>query len=90
MTQRELADRVGVGVPHISKVEAGRENASDELIRNLARVFELDPDELLIVARRVPDDVMERMAADPAQAVAFLRSWPAGAARDARSRRRGR
>ena len=39
MTQRVLAERVGVGTPHISKIEAGRENPSDELLRNIAEVF---------------------------------------------------
>lgn len=73
MTQRDLAMRVGVGVPHISKVEADRESPSDDLIRRLAEVFEVDPDELLLAARRVPDDLIEQFADDPAKALAFFR-----------------
>ena len=75
MTQRQLADAVDVGVPHISKVEAGRENPSDDLLRRLARVFKAEPDELFLVARRLPEKMIEDLAADPADALAFLRTW---------------
>lgn len=75
MTQRQLADRVGVGVPHVSKVEAGRESPSDDLLMKIAQVFEMDPGELLLAARRVPEELLERLAADPAEGIEFLRSW---------------
>jgi|SRR5687768_4093559 len=77
MTQRQLAEEVDVGVPHISKVEADRENPSDDLIHRLAKVFGADPDELLLVARRLPEAIIEDLATDPARAIAFLRKWPA-------------
>lgn len=75
MTQRELAKAVEVGVPHISKVEAGHEKPSEDLLRRLAQVFEADADELLLVARRLPETMLEELAADPAEALAFFRSW---------------
>ena len=75
LTQRQLADLIGVGVPHVSKIEADRENPSDELIGRLAEVFDLDADELLLVARRLPEDVLERLATDPTRALEFLRRW---------------
>ncbi len=75
MTQRQLADAVGVGVPHISKVEAGRENPSDELLTRLAKVFKIDADELLLVARRVPERIVEQFAADPAKALMLFRKF---------------
>lgn len=78
MTQRELADRVGVGVPHISKVEGDRENPSDELLGRIAELFEIEAGELLLVARRVPDDLLDRLAADPAQGLQYLRRWDSG------------
>jgi transcriptional regulator with XRE-family HTH domain len=76
MTQRQLAAAVNVGVPHISKVEANRENPSDELLERLAKVFGIDAEELLISARKMPPDLVEEFAADPAAALAFLRTWP--------------
>ena len=77
MTQRVLAERVGVGTPHISKIEAGRENPSDELLRNIAEVFDCEFDELLLVARRVPPDLMEKLAANPRHSLQFLRDLKA-------------
>ena len=73
MTQRVLAERVGVGTPHISKIEAGRENPSDELLRNISEVFNCEFDELLLVARRIPPDLMEKLAANPRHSLEFLR-----------------
>lgn len=75
MTQRQLADEVQVGVPHISKMEAGRENPSDELLERLAEVFSVEADELLIAARRLPQQMIDELAADPAEALIFLRSF---------------
>lgn len=42
LTPQQLAEQVGVGVPHISKVEAGRENPSDDLVQRLASALDLD------------------------------------------------
>jgi transcriptional regulator with XRE-family HTH domain len=74
MTQRDLAGKVGVGVPHISKVEANRENPSDDLIVRLAEVFGVDPDELFLSARRLPPALAEDLASDPAGALRFFRT----------------
>ena len=75
MTQRALAEVVGVGVPHISKIEAGRENPSDDLLRKIADLFGCDLDELLLAARRMPSDLIEEFAADPAGSLEYLRRW---------------
>ena len=77
LTQRDLARRVNVGAPHISKIEAGRENPSDELLKDIADVLECDYDELLIVARRLPSDLMDKLASNPQYSVSFLRQWNA-------------
>lgn len=77
MTQRVLAAAVRVGVPHISKVEAGRENPSDDLIVRMADVFGCDADELLLVARRIPSDLMDTLASEPSESLQFLRQWKA-------------
>ena len=76
MTQRNLAEMVDVGVPHISKIEAGRERPSDELLRKIAEVLGCDADELLLAARRIPEEVMDKVAADPVGFLEHLRQWP--------------
>jgi transcriptional regulator with XRE-family HTH domain len=78
MTQRVLAGEVGVGVPHISKVEADRENPSDDLIVRLAKVFDADPDELFLAARRLPPALAEDMANDPAKVLQYFRTMRSG------------
>ncbi|MDE2936724.1 MAG: helix-turn-helix transcriptional regulator [Chloroflexota bacterium] len=75
LTQRELASKVGVGTPHISKIEAGRENASDALLQKIATVIECEFEELLLTARRIPPDLMDKIASDPQQSLRFLRQW---------------
>lgn len=74
LTQRDLALQVGVGVPHISKLEADRERPGDELLPRLASVFKVDPDEVFVVARRLPPGVAEHLASDPVGAVQYFRS----------------
>lgn len=75
MTQRDLAVEVGVGAPHISKIEAGRESPSDELLRSIAAVLDWNFDELLLAARRMPPDLMETLASDPKGSLEYLRQW---------------
>lgn len=75
MTQRVLANEVGVGTPHISKIEAGRESPSDELLRKIADVFDCDFDELLLAARRIPADLLEQLASHPKESLQYLRRW---------------
>ena len=75
MTQRALAEKVGVGAPHISKIEAGREVPSDELLRRFAGALDCDFDEFLLVARRMPSDLMETLASDPQRSLEYLRRW---------------
>lgn len=73
MTQRDLADAVGVGVPYISKIEADRETPADDKIIKIAEALRVDPDELLLTARKMPADLMDRLAANPAEGIEFLR-----------------
>jgi transcriptional regulator with XRE-family HTH domain len=77
MTQRILAEKVGVGAPHISKIEAGRESPSDELLQKIAEALGCDFDELLLAARRIPPDLMDTLASDPQRSLEFLRQWKA-------------
>ena len=76
MTQRELAEAAGITVPYVSKIEAGKETPIEEKIVKLAEALRLDADELTLAAGRVPQDVMDRLTADPKKAVEFLRTMP--------------
>lgn len=84
ISQRDLAGRVGVSFPHISKVEAGRERPSDELLNLVAPHLGVGADELLILAKRLPAESAEDLlsiVSDPGQrgtATLLLRKWASG------------
>jgi len=48
MTQRDLAVAVGITVPYVSKIEAGKETRTEEKIVKIAEVLGLNPDELIL------------------------------------------
>ena len=82
LSQRALAKEVGVSFPHISKIEAGREPPSDDLLRRIAEVVGLDADELLLAADRLPGDVSDAVLAKRDLAPEFLRTWSDGTITD--------
>ena len=83
LSQREMAQRVGVSFPHISKVEADSEAASTELLVRIAAEVAKEgvactSDELILLTDRIPDELREVVAAKPDLAPQFLRRWKAG------------
>lgn len=66
---RDLAPKVGVGFTYLSKVETGRldfgEYPGEGLIRKLAKVLGADQDELLLLAKKVPDRIRKRVLERP-------------------------
>lgn len=66
---RDLAEKVGVGVTHLSRVENEHLNygdyPSDSLICRLATALDADVDELLLSAKKVPDGMRNRIFERP-------------------------
>jgi transcriptional regulator with XRE-family HTH domain len=66
---RDLAGKVGVGFTYLSRVENERLNfgdyPSDSLIHRLADALDADEDELLILAKRIPEPVKKRFLQRP-------------------------
>ena len=82
LSQRDLAERVGVDFTYLSKIENGRveppsetvlKNVSRELAEALGRDETELADELITLAGKVPSDIAETLVRNP-QAVRFLRS----------------
>ncbi len=69
LTLRDLADKVHVTFTYISKIENGKlsfgEFPSDDLILKLACALGGDPDELLILAEKIPDAIRQRVLQRP-------------------------
>lgn len=74
-TLRDLAAKVGVGFTYLSRVENERLNygdyPSDALIHRLADALDADEEELLILAKRIPEPVKKRVLQRPDAFCAF-------------------
>ncbi|MEZ6059300.1 MAG: helix-turn-helix transcriptional regulator [Planctomycetaceae bacterium] len=70
LTQRELADRIGINFTYLSRVENDRLDADqtprEDTLQKLAKALNTDADELLLLARRIPDSFRDRILAKPA------------------------
>ena len=69
LTQRELADKVGINFTYLSRVENDRlddeQTPREETLQKIAGALNADPDELLLLARRIPDAYRDRILARP-------------------------
>jgi transcriptional regulator with XRE-family HTH domain len=69
LTQQQLADRMGVSVSYISKVENERlhfgDYPSSKFIHKLAEELRTDEDELLLLADKIPAAIRKRIRQRP-------------------------
>ena len=69
LTQQQVADRTGVSVSYISKVENDRlhfgDYPSEKFIHKLAEELKADEDELLLLADKVPASIRQRIQERP-------------------------
>ncbi len=77
MTQSELAESCGVDFTYISKIEndKGIRTPAEATIRKLAIFLETDAEELILLARKVPQNFQDTIV-DDKLAVDFLRVFP--------------
>lgn len=47
ITQKDLADKLGISRSYLGDIESGRTSASDEIIHKLAQIFDINASELL-------------------------------------------
>src|SRR3990172_8289292 len=58
LSQRELAEKIGVNFSYLSKIESGAmPPPSEAVIEKLAETLKADRDELLILAGKIPSDI---------------------------------
>ncbi len=69
LTQQQVADRLGVSVSYMSKVENERLHFGDyppeKFIHKLAAELNADEDELLLLADKVPESIRKRIRQRP-------------------------
>ena len=67
LTQRELADRVGLNVTYLSRIENDRldsdQTPRESTLQKIANALETDADELLLLANRIPGSYRSRILA---------------------------
>jgi transcriptional regulator with XRE-family HTH domain len=67
--QRALAAKVGVSFTYISRVETESLDygpyPSEELIRKLAKALHAEADELLLLAKKIPEPIRQRVLERP-------------------------
>lgn len=80
MTQRELADQLGVNFTYISKIENDKLEVlpSEDLIRRMAGVLAADAEELLDLAGKLDLKQLQQVAKDVPQAGVLLRRIQSG------------
>ena len=63
VTQRDLADRIGVDFSYISKVENDRlpPPAADTIVA-ICKVLNIEPEELLAIKGKIPSDIQETIS----------------------------
>lgn len=69
LSQRVLAEKVGLNYTYISKIENDRldfsQFPSEATIRKLAEALETDEDELLLIAKKIPEAIRKRIVERP-------------------------
>jgi HTH-type transcriptional regulator, competence development regulator len=76
LTQRQLAERLGIDFTYLSKLENSRgEPPGEQTVRNLARELGADAEQLLALAGKIPSELRARAAEDPEFAL-LLRRLP--------------
>ena len=77
ITQLELAERIGVDFTYVSKIENDRtlKSPAESTIRKLADVLEANPEKLILLANKIPQNLQKTIVQEPL-AVDFLRTVP--------------
>lgn len=69
LSQRALAEKIDIDFTYLSKIESERldfaQYPSEPLIRKLAEALKADVDELLLLAKKIPPDIRDRVIERP-------------------------
>jgi transcriptional regulator with XRE-family HTH domain len=71
LTLREAADRIGRSASFLSDIEHDRRLPSEDVLRHLAELLELDADDLMASSGRLPTDVADYLRTTPDAARLF-------------------
>lgn len=76
LSQRDLADKIGVSYTYISKIENSTlKPPSNKTIGKMAEALDADAEDLLFNARKIPDDIFDILEKD-FRIISVLRDIP--------------
>lgn len=70
---KSLGPELNVTYTYLSKLENNKVNPSEKVIKNVAKYFNYNLDELLLSANKIPEDIRRILQNNPKEAVKFLR-----------------
>ena len=70
---KSLAKDLEVNYTYLSQMENNKKVPSEELIDKIAKRFNHDPEELKIIAGKIPEDIKKILMENPKEAVEILR-----------------
>lgn len=70
---KKLAPDLGVDYSYLSRLENEKALPSAEIVERLSKYFNHDKDELMLLANKVPIDIMQILREHPREALALLR-----------------
>jgi transcriptional regulator with XRE-family HTH domain len=70
---KPLAEKLDVNYTYLSKIENDKAIPSKETIKRMSTYFNVDVDELMILADKIPDDVERILRENPKEAIQYLR-----------------
>lgn len=69
LSQRALGQMIGVSFTYVSKIENEKidfgDYPSEDLIRKIAQALEVDEDEMLLLAKKIPERIKRRVFERP-------------------------
>jgi len=71
LTLRDAAEQIGRSASFLSDIEHGRRMPSEDVLQDLARLLDLDPDDLMASSGRLPTEVAEYLKTTPDAARLF-------------------
>lgn len=70
---KPLAEKLDINYTYLSKIENHKANPSKETVIKIAKYFNCDADELMILADRIPDDIQKILRENSKEAIKYLR-----------------
>ena len=68
-----MAPELKIHHTYLSKIENGYIIPSAEVVQKIAKYLNYDSDELMMLANKIPDDILEILKTKPFEAMSYLR-----------------